>query len=68
VGEERLDKAREILAPVHGRFTEGFDTIDLGAAQALLGDLQINLHKTAKLLNPWSERSVGTGTNSVKWH
>jgi predicted ATPase/DNA-binding winged helix-turn-helix (wHTH) protein len=40
MGEERFDKAREILAPVYGRFTEGFDAIDLGAARALLKELQ----------------------------
>jgi len=32
----RHDEARQILAPVHGRFTEGFDTTDLRGAQALL--------------------------------
>jgi hypothetical protein len=40
MGEERLDKTREILAPVYGRFTEGFDAMDLRAAQALLEELQ----------------------------
>jgi hypothetical protein len=27
------------LAPLHGRFTEGFDTVDLITAKALLEDL-----------------------------
>jgi predicted ATPase len=31
--------ARELLAPVYGRFTEGFDTLDLKEAKALLADL-----------------------------
>jgi predicted ATPase len=31
--------ARELLAPVFGRFTEGFDTADLKEAKALLGSL-----------------------------
>jgi hypothetical protein len=35
-------EARELLAPVYGWFTEGFDTLDLKAAKALL-DLPIRL-------------------------
>ena len=33
----RTEAARELLAPVYSRFTEGFDTADLQAAEALLG-------------------------------
>jgi hypothetical protein len=29
----KRDEAREVLAPVYGWFTEGFDTLDLGDAQ-----------------------------------
>jgi predicted ATPase len=32
-------QARELLGPVHGRFTEGFDTRDLKEAKALLEEL-----------------------------
>jgi predicted ATPase len=32
-------QARELLAPVYGWFTEGFDTLDLKEAQALLEKL-----------------------------
>jgi predicted ATPase len=32
-------KARELLAPVYGWFTEGFDTLDLKEAKAVLDDL-----------------------------
>jgi predicted ATPase len=32
-------EARELLAPVYGWFTEGFDTADLREAQALLQEL-----------------------------
>jgi predicted ATPase len=32
-------QARELLAPVYGWFTEGFDTRDLNEAKALLGEL-----------------------------
>ena len=31
--------ARELLAPVHGWFTEGFDTPDLRNAKALIDEL-----------------------------
>jgi predicted ATPase len=32
----KRDEARELLAPVYGWFTEGFDTRDLKEAKALL--------------------------------
>jgi class 3 adenylate cyclase/tetratricopeptide (TPR) repeat protein len=35
----RRDEARELLAPVYGWFTEGFDTADLKEAKALLDEL-----------------------------
>jgi len=35
----KRDKARELLAPVYGWFTEGFDTLDLKQAKALLDEL-----------------------------
>jgi predicted ATPase len=34
--QEKRDEAREVLAPVYGWFTEGFDTRDLKEAKALL--------------------------------
>jgi predicted ATPase len=34
-----LQQARELLAPVYGWFTEGFDTGDLKEAKALLEQL-----------------------------
>jgi predicted ATPase len=34
------DEARELLAPVYGWFTEGFDTCDLKEAKALLDVLE----------------------------
>ena len=33
------DEARDLLAPVYSWFTEGFDTLDLKEAKALLDDL-----------------------------
>jgi predicted ATPase len=38
-GRGQTGPARELLAPVYGRFTEGFDTADLRAAKALLDQL-----------------------------
>jgi predicted ATPase len=35
----KVREARELLAPVYGWFTEGFDTRDLKEAKALLEDL-----------------------------
>ena len=35
----KLQQARELLAPIYGWFTEGFDTIDLKEAKTLLGEL-----------------------------
>jgi len=34
-------QARELLAPVYGWFTEGFDTLDLKQAKALLDELAL---------------------------
>jgi predicted ATPase len=33
-------EAYELLAPIYGWFTEGFDTADLQEAKALLGELE----------------------------
>jgi predicted ATPase len=33
-------EAHDLLGPIHGRFTEGFDTRDLKAARALLDELE----------------------------
>jgi predicted ATPase len=35
----KVQQARELLAPVYGWFTDGFDTRDLKEAKALLGEL-----------------------------
>jgi len=39
-GQDRQDDARQLLAPVYNRFTEGFETLDLRSASALLQSLQ----------------------------
>jgi len=38
-GQGKRDAARDLLAPVYGWFTEGFDTLDLTEAKALLDAL-----------------------------
>ena len=35
----KVQQARELLAPVYGWFTEGFDTLDLKEAKSLLNEL-----------------------------
>ena len=35
----KVQQARELLAPVYGWFTEGFDTLDLKDAEALFAEL-----------------------------
>jgi predicted ATPase len=35
----KVQQARELLAPIYGWFTEGFDTLDLKQAKALLDEL-----------------------------
>jgi predicted ATPase len=35
----KRDEARELLAPVYGWFTEGFDTLDLKEAKSLLDEV-----------------------------
>jgi predicted ATPase len=37
----KVQQARELLAPVYGWFTEGFDTRDLKEAKALLDELVV---------------------------
>jgi predicted ATPase len=37
--QAKVSEARELLAPVYGWFTEGFDTRDLKEAKALLEEL-----------------------------
>jgi hypothetical protein len=38
-GQDRGGEARQMLAEIYGWFTEGFDTLDLRAARALLDEL-----------------------------
>jgi predicted ATPase len=45
--QNRTRAAREILAPVYDRFTEGFETTDLKAAKCLLDRLRPSLRQDA---------------------
>jgi predicted ATPase len=38
--QRRTVEARDLLAPIYGRFTEGFDTADLKEARRLLDELK----------------------------
>jgi predicted ATPase len=38
-GQGKRDEARDLVAPVYGWFSEGFDTLDLKEAKALLNEL-----------------------------
>ena len=40
-GQGKRPQARDLLAPVYGWFTEGFDTLDLMEAKALLDALAL---------------------------
>ena len=44
-------EARELLAPVYGWFTEGFDTRDLKEAKALLEEMQTSQRISKRPLN-----------------
>ena len=48
----KRDEARELLAPVYGWFTEGFDTLDLKEAKALLDEF----HREFALTKDISDR------------
>jgi len=38
-GQGKPQQARDLLAPIYGWFTEGFDTLDLKRAKGLLAEL-----------------------------
>ena len=46
----KVQQARELLAPVYGWFTEGFDTRDLKEAKALLNELAAGVYRTIRRL------------------
>ncbi len=46
--QDRLPEARELLTATYGRFTEGFDTLDLRTARALIAE--IDARAAARLL------------------
>lgn len=38
---DKRDEACDLLVPIYGWFTEGFDTVDLQEAKALLEELRV---------------------------
>jgi predicted ATPase len=48
----KRDEARELLAPIYGWFTEGFDTVDLQETKALLQELEINMKRSPSVARP----------------
>jgi predicted ATPase len=61
----KVQQARELLAPVYGWFTEGFDTLDLKEAKSLLDALaaQVGLGAARRL-----RRGVDWARRSRRWH
>jgi predicted ATPase len=47
----KRQQARDLLAPIYGWFTEGFDTLDLKDAKALLDELGA-CEKASPMLGP----------------
>jgi hypothetical protein len=55
----KRDEARDLLAPVYGWFTEGFDTLDLKEAKALLDELSSRaIERPADFLDVRRNRST----------
>jgi predicted ATPase len=48
----KRNQARDLLAPIYGWFTEGFDTLDLKEAKALLDELAILSSLTRPVTRP----------------
>jgi hypothetical protein len=64
-------QARELLAPVYGWFTEGFDTSNLKEAKALLEDGVVDLHlqvhvqrAPGRSASRWLVRALTSGTST----
>ena len=58
----KVQQARELLAPVYGWFTEGFDTRDLKEAKALLDALVPEVERAAQLGNRGRKSQVQAGS------
>ena len=64
----KRDEARDLLAPVYGWFTEGFDTPDLKEAKALLDELKARVppFRVSGSKSHLVERKTGKG-RSITW-
>jgi hypothetical protein len=68
IGVSKRDEARDLLAPVYGWFTEGFETVDLKQAKAVQSvevDAGITAPGTFRSLNQRFSRSVSTQPRPV---
>jgi hypothetical protein len=52
-GSGQSTEARDLIAPIYGWFTEGFETVDLKQANALLSELSQSA-VLARSTTPWS--------------
>ena len=57
--QDKRQRARELLAPVYGWFTEGFDTLDLKAAKSLLDELASFVIENGWNVSVWPLRKSG---------
>jgi predicted ATPase len=61
--QDKRDEARELLAPVYVWFTEGFDTLDLKEAKALLDELAPESASATEEKSDWQHK-LGTSDTS----
>ena len=61
LGQGKRQEAYELLAPVYGWFTEGFDTRELLEAKALLAELE----PAPRDMKPWSEEVHSQAENDL---
>src|SRR5262249_49895998 len=61
----KRNEARDLLAPVHDWFTEGFDTLDLKHARRLLDELERDPEKASPVPRIKSEAGVDAGRKPV---
>ena len=52
----KRDEARELLAPVYGWFTEGFDTLDLKEAKSAARRVSVVSAPAKKEISDWLEK------------
>ena len=63
----RCVEARDLLAPVYGWFTEGFDTPDLKEAKALVDDLAPEFNSSMPMSTAPRASGSGGGRDPPSW-